>query len=140
MTLMPFFGPLYSCSNYLNIVKYKHRISMYSMCMNGYPSRNFNRKNLLHIDGRPRTHGNIVGFINSCTASLFSTNCSFEEHSNDKEFFMKRKASIFFVVHAIHSLSLGEELLINYNFHRPPITHQKHLVLGLPLDLPLGCK
>jgi hypothetical protein len=30
VALMPFFGPLY-----LNIVKCKHIISMYSMCMNG---------------------------------------------------------------------------------------------------------
>jgi hypothetical protein len=88
--------------------------------MNGYAYGNFNRKNLLYIDGRPQTHGNIIGFINSCRASLFSANCSFEEHSNDKEFFMKRKASKFVVVHAIHSLSPGDELLINYNFRRPP--------------------
>jgi hypothetical protein len=53
VTLMPFCGPLYSRSDYLNIVKYKHNISMYSMCMNGYASGNFNRKNLLYIDGHP---------------------------------------------------------------------------------------
>jgi hypothetical protein len=73
-------------------------------------------------------------------ASLFSANCSFEEHSNHKEFFMKKKASKFVVVHAIHSLSPGDELLINYNFHRPPTSHKKCLVLGLPLDVPLGRK
>jgi hypothetical protein len=71
---MPFCGPLYSQFNYLNIVKYKHNISMYSI-----------------------------------RCSLSSANCSFEEHSNDKEFFMKRKASRFVVVHAICSLSLGDE-------------------------------
>jgi hypothetical protein len=86
------------------------------------------------------THGNIARFINSCRCSLFSANCSFEEHSNDKEFFMKRKASRFVVVHAIHSLSPGDELLINYNFCRPPTTHQRQLALGLPLDIPLGHK
>jgi hypothetical protein len=95
---------------------------------------------MLYIDGHPCTHGNIAGFINSCRCSLFSANCSFEEHSNDKEFFMKRKASRFVVVHAICSLSPGDELLINYNFHRPPTTHQRWLALGLPLDIPLGCK
>ena len=53
---------------------------------------------------------------------------------------MKRKVSIFVVVHAIHSLSLGDELLINYNFHRPLIAHQRSLTLGLPLDIFLGWK
>jgi hypothetical protein len=96
---MPIFGPLYSWSNYLNIVKYKHSISMYSMYMNIYASGNFNKKKLLYIDGHPQTHGNIIGFIKSCSASLFSANCSFDEHSNDKELFMRRKASIFVVVH-----------------------------------------
>ena len=120
---MPFCGPLYSQFDYLNIVKYKHSISMYSMCMDGYASRNFNRKNLLYIDGHPRTHGNIVGFINSSISSLFGENCCFGEHSNDKEFFMKNKESIFFVVNVVHSLCLGDELLINYNFHRPPTAH-----------------
>jgi hypothetical protein len=140
VAIMPFFGPLYSWYDYLNIVKCKHNISMYSMCMNGYDSRNFNRKNLLYIDGRPQTHGNIAGFINSCRSSLFTTNCSFEEHSNDKEFFMKRNATIFVVMHAISSLSLGYELLINYNFRRTPTTGKKHLALGLPLDYPSGRK
>jgi hypothetical protein len=135
VALKPYCGPLYSQSDYLNIVKYKHKISMYNMCMNGYDYRNFNKKNLLYIDGHPQTHGNIAGFINSCKSSLFSAHFFFEEHSNDKEFFMKRKAFRFVVVHAIHSLSLGNELLINYNFHRPPTTHKKCLALGLPLDV-----
>ena len=53
---------------------------------------------------------------------------------------MKRKASRFVVVHAIHNLSPGDKLLINYNFHRPPTAHQICLALGLPLDVPLGRK
>jgi hypothetical protein len=140
VALMPFYGPLYSQSDYLNIVKYKHNISMYSMCMNGYASGNFNRKNLLYIKGCPRTNGNIARSINSCRASLFSAKCSSDEHSNDKELFMKRKASIFVVVHVICSLSHGDELLINYNFCRPPTTCQKRLALGIPLNTPLEHK
>jgi len=140
VTLMPFCGPLYSQYNYLNIVKYKHRISMYSMCMNGYSFGNINKKNLLYIESHPRTHGNIIGFINSCRASLFSANCSFEEKSNDTDFFMKRRASIFFIVHEICSVSLDDKFLIKYKFHRPPTAPQKSLALGLPLDFPLGHK
>jgi len=51
---------------------------------------------------------------------------------------MKNKASRFFVVHAINSLSIGDELLMNYNFCRPPNARKKQLALGLPLDAPLG--
>ena len=51
---------------------------------------------------------------------------------------MKRKASKFVVVHAIHSLSPGDESLINYKFRMPSITSQRHFALGLPLDVPLG--
>jgi hypothetical protein len=72
--------------------------------MNGYSFGNFNRKNFLYINDYPQTHGNIAWFINSCRSSLFSANCSFEEHSIEKEFFMKMKASIFVVVvHGIRS-------------------------------------
>jgi hypothetical protein len=46
----------YSFNVYLNIVKYKNIISMYSMCMNGYASRNFNKKNLLYIYMIIHTH------------------------------------------------------------------------------------
>ena len=53
---------------------------------------------------------------------------------------MKKKECRFVVVHAVHSLSPGDKLLINYNFRRPPNAHQKHLALGLPLDVPLKHK
>ena len=75
IALMPFCGPPYSRSYYLNIVKYKHSISMHCMCMNGYVTKIFNRKNMLHIDGCPQTHGNIAWLINRYISSLFSANC-----------------------------------------------------------------
>ena len=108
--------------------------------MNGCGSRKFNMKNLLYINVHPCTHRKNARFINIFRCSLFSANCSFEEHSNDKDLFMKNKASIFVVVHAIRSLSLGDELLINYKFRRPTNTHQIRIALGLPLDIPLGRK
>jgi hypothetical protein len=74
-TLMPFCGPLYSQFDYLNIVKYKHIISMYSMYMNDYDSKNLNMTNLLYINSHPHTLGNIAGFINSFRCSLFNANC-----------------------------------------------------------------
>ena len=95
------------------------------------------KKHDIYIDGQPKTHGNIARFINSCMSSLFHVNCSFEKHSNDKEFRIKRKASIV-VVHTMHSLFPSDEWLINYNFRRPPISYEKHIALGLLLDVPLG--
>ena len=71
---------------------------------------------------------------------IFSENCSFKENSNDKELLFKRKVSIFLGVHAICSLSLGCDLLINYNFRTPPMACQKCLALGLHLKISLGCK
>ena len=93
VALIPFGGPIYCRSDYLNIIKYKHIISMYSMCMNGYAFGKFNRKNLLYLEARPCIHGSIARFINSFRCSLFSENCSCKEHSNGQEFFMKRKVS-----------------------------------------------
>ena len=122
IALIPFCGPIYCRSDHSNIVKYKHSISMYCMCMNGYAYGNFNGKIMLHINDHPHAHGNIAGFKNSSRCSLFFANCPFEEQFNDHDFFMKMKASRFVIVHAIHSLSLGDELLINYNFCRPPTT------------------
>ena len=61
VALIPFCVPSYYQSDYWNIVKYKHSNSMYSMCMNGYVSGKFNRKNLSYIDAHPCTHGNIAG-------------------------------------------------------------------------------
>ena len=96
LEIMPFCSHIYCRSNYLNSMKYKDSISMYSMCINGYVCGNFNRKNLLFIDGHPCTHGDIAGFINSSMCSLFFENYSFEEKFNDQELFIKRKASRFF--------------------------------------------
>jgi hypothetical protein len=126
---MPLCGPLCSLFDYLNIVEYKHNISMHGMYMMDHAYGNFKRKNLLYIHGRPPTHGKIEGFINGYTCSLFSANCLFKEHSNDKELFMKRKASRFTIVNAICSLSCDDQLLINYLFHRPLSSHQIQLAL-----------
>ena len=81
--IMSFCSPIYNLFDYLNIVKYKHRILLYTMFMNDYLYRKFNRKNLLYINGFPWTHGIITGFINSSRCSLFSTNCLFDEHFNN---------------------------------------------------------
>ena len=63
----------------------------------------------MYIDGRPKTTGNIVGFINSTQigSTLKQPNCIFESREGNHVF-----------VCAIKSIAAGEELLIDYNLNR----------------------
>ena len=60
------------------------------------------------MDRRPRATGNIEGFINSTQpgSTLKQPNCIFESREGNHVF-----------VCAIKSISVGEELLINYNLN-----------------------
>ena len=60
------------------------------------------------MDGRPKTTGNIAGFINSTQpgSTLKQPNCIFELCEGNRVF-----------VCAIKSIFVGKELLINYNLN-----------------------
>ena len=60
------------------------------------------------MDRRPKTTGNIAGFINSTQpgSTLKQPNCIFESREGNRVF-----------VCAIKSIVVGEELLINYNLN-----------------------
>ena len=62
----------------------------------------------MYMDGRPKTTGNIAGFINSTQlgSKLKQPNCIFESHEGNRVFSC-----------AIKSISAGEELLIDYNLN-----------------------
>ena len=62
----------------------------------------------MYMDGRPKTTGNIAGFINSTQpgSTLKQPNCIFESRERNHDF-----------VCAIKSIAAGEELLINYNLN-----------------------
>ena len=62
----------------------------------------------MYMDGRPKTTGNIAGFINSTQpgSTLKQPNCIFKS----------REGKNFFVC-AIKSIAAGEELLIDYNLN-----------------------
>ena len=68
-----------------------------------------NKGATLYMDRRPKTTGNIAGFINSTQpgSTLKQPNCIFEAREGNRVF-----------VCAIKSISFGEELLINYNLNR----------------------
>ena len=63
----------------------------------------------MYMDGRPKTTGNIVGFIKSTQpgSTLKQPNFIFESHEGNCVF-----------VCAIKSIAAGEELLIDYNLNR----------------------
>ena len=67
-----------------------------------------NKGAMLYMDGRPKTTGNIAGFINSTQpgSTLKQPNCIFESREGNHVF-----------VCAIKSIVVGEEMIINYNFN-----------------------
>ena len=69
---------------------------------------NQNKGATMYIDGRPKSTGNIVGFINS-TQPMETTkksNCIFEGHEGNRIF-----------VCATKTIVPGEEMLIDYNLN-----------------------
>ena len=68
-----------------------------------------NKGATLYMDGRPKTTGNIAGFINNTQpgSTLKQPNCIFESREGNHVF-----------VCAIKSIAVGEELLIGYNLNR----------------------
>ena len=83
----------------------------------------------MHIDGRPKEIWKIVGFINStCPGSTNKwPNCIFEACEGNHVF-----------VCAIKSISLGEELLIDYNLNH--IDTKKVTIMGLVSTIYVKCK
>ena len=63
----------------------------------------------MYMDGKPKTTGNIAGFLNSTQprSTLKQPNCIFESREGNRVF-----------VCVIKSIAAGEELLINYNLNR----------------------
>jgi hypothetical protein len=70
---------------------------------------NQNKGATMYIDGRPKSIGNIAGFINSTrpVATTKKPNCIFEACERNRIF-----------VCATKTIVLGEELLIDYNLNQ----------------------
>lgn len=79
-----------------------------------------NKKDLehLYIDGRPKMHGNIAGYINSSKGISSLANCIFVEYEKDKYDFMHRKIRSFVGVFPIITLTPGDEILMHYNINK----------------------
>lgn len=76
----------------------------------------------IYIDKRQKAIGNIVRFINSTRprSTMRQPNCIFETHEGNYVF-----------VCAINSISVGEELLIDYNLNHIDI--KKVTIMGVVL-------
>ncbi|KAH7442447.1 hypothetical protein KP509_03G089000 [Ceratopteris richardii] len=127
VTLMSFCGPIYGWGDWHRFSRYVQSMSTYGICLNvaSLTSRRIlhAENERLYIDGRPYTHGNIAGLINSSRGLHNSsrTNCTFEEHENSHESpYMSRDVSRYIVVNAITTLHASDELLVNYGWRRPP--------------------
>ena len=108
---MEYVGLCYNYSDWMHLVQYTQSMCRYGLLANYIQLKNKakNKGATLYMDKRPKTTGNIAGFINSTQpgSTLKQPNCIFESREGDHVF-----------VCAIKSIDAGEELLINYNLNR----------------------
>ena len=75
-TLLPYVGPSYSWGDWHALVRYIRSMSTYALTANSLTSGNYGELQI--IDGRPFTHQNVAGLINSSRGNSDATNCAFE--------------------------------------------------------------
>ena len=109
--LMEYVGTSYNYSDWMRLVQYTRSMHRYGLSGNyiQLKDKTQNKGATLYMDGRPKTTGNIAGFINSIQpgSTLKQPNCIFESHEGNYVF-----------VCAIKSIAIGEELFIDYNLNR----------------------
>jgi len=125
-SLIPFCGPTYTHQEWIRLNASFFNMSTYDMCRK---SSKIEGNDLNYIDGRPRLHGNIVGYINSSKGRGFLANYEFP---HDKEEFMSKKAKNNVCIIPVVNLKPRDELLIYYNFRIPIPPCKKHLESGDP--------
>ena len=107
---MEYVGRSYNYKDWMCLVQYTRSMRRYGLLTNYIQLKNKaqNKGATLYMDGRPKTTGNIAGFINSTQpgSTLKQSNCIFESREGNRVFLC-----------AIKSISAGEELLINYNLN-----------------------
>ena len=108
--LMEYVEHCYNYNNWMWIVQYKKSMCMYALSPNYIQCKeNDQTKRLsMYIDGSPKEIGNIIRFINSSRLLSINkwSNCIFKAHKRNQVF-----------VCVIKSISVGEELLIDYNLN-----------------------
>ena len=103
---MEYVGPCYNYSDWMCLVQYTRSMRRYGISVNYIQLKDKaqNKGATMYMDRRPKTTGNIAGFINSTQLgyTLKQPNCIFES----------RERNCVFVC-AIKSIAAGEELLID---------------------------
>ena len=70
-------------------------------------------------------YGNIVGYTNSSISSKFIPNYEFHHFEKQKEDFMSDELDSYLGVIPIRSMKFGDELLVSYNYRKPPKWKEK---------------
>ena len=87
---MEYVGPSYNYSDWMRLVQYTWSMRRYGLSTNYIQMKDKaqNKGATLYMDGRPKTNGNIVGFINSTQpgSTLKKPNCIFESHEGNYVF------------------------------------------------------
>ena len=108
---MQYIGPCHNYNDWMHLVQYTRSMHRYGLLANyiQLKGKDQHKGAMMYMDGRPKTTGNIVGFINSTQlgSTLKQPNCIFESREGNRVF-----------VCAIKSIAVGQELLINYNLNR----------------------
>ena len=125
--LMEYVGPSYNYNDWMRLVQYTQSMRRYGLLANylQLKDKSQNKGAMLYMDGRPKTTGNIVEFINSTQprSTLKQPNCIFESHEGNHLF-----------VCAIKSTAACEELLINCNLNRVNTNMVSMVVVHLTID------
>ena len=108
---MDYVGPCYYYSDWMRLVWYMQSMKRFSLDAN-YTQLIKNDKNkggAIYINGRPKSYGNITGFINSTWPRTINKkpNCIYEGPEGNHV-----------VMCAIKKIALGENLLVDYHLNR----------------------
>ena len=108
---MDYVGPCYNYNDWMRLVQYTRSMHRYGLSVNYIQLKDKaqNKGAMMYMDGRAKTTGNIVGFINSTQpgSTLKKPNCIFQPREGNHVF-----------VCAIKLIAAGEKLLIDYNLNR----------------------
>lgn len=105
-------------------------MAKYGMCGNAQLVKKDSKH--LYINGQPKIHGNIVGYINNSKGINSLANCIFVEYENDKYDFMLRKIRSFLDVVPIVTFIPSDEILLHYNINKYTPSCMRHLDSGDP--------
>ena len=119
---MEYVGPCYNYKNWMSIVQYRRSMHMYALSANylQWKENDQSKRLAVYIDGKQKETGNMEDFINS----------KHPRSTNKRPYYIFEACEGNHVfVSVIKSISLGEELLIDYKLNH--IYTKKFSIMGL---------